>query len=136
MCGIAGVLDMTSSRDQLERNALAMADRLAHRGPDDHGLWGDPEAGVMLTHRRLSIVDLSPAGHQPMSSVERPFHHPLQWRNPIAAICVANSRRVGSHFMNTRDSRLSCECRTWAGSGSESRISRDVSCSTRPNMGL
>jgi len=73
MCGIAGALNAASSRDQLERNALAMANSLAHRGPDDHGLWSDPETGVALTHRRLSIVDLSPAGHQPMISADGRF---------------------------------------------------------------
>jgi asparagine synthase (glutamine-hydrolysing) len=45
-----------------------MAGRLAHRGPDDSGTWGDDGAGVGLAHRRLSIVDLSPLGHQPMPS--------------------------------------------------------------------
>jgi asparagine synthase (glutamine-hydrolysing) len=45
-----------------------MADALAHRGPDDAGVWSDPVAGVALAHRRLSIVDLSPEGHQPMVS--------------------------------------------------------------------
>ncbi len=73
MCGIAGVLDPTSARDRLERDALAMADSIAYRGPDDHGLWSDPEAGIALTHRRLSIVDLSPAGHQPMVSADGRF---------------------------------------------------------------
>jgi asparagine synthase (glutamine-hydrolysing) len=68
MCGIAGVLDRTSSRAQAERNAVAMAESLAYRGPDDHGVWSDLETGIALTHRRLSIVDLSPAGHQPMIS--------------------------------------------------------------------
>ena len=50
-----------------------MADCLAHRGPDDQGLWSDLDAGVALTHRRLSIVDLSPAGHQPMISADNRF---------------------------------------------------------------
>ena len=74
MCGIAGVLTSTvGSREPLERNASSMADSIAHRGPDDHGLWCDPEAGIALTHRRLSIVDLSPAGHQPMTSGDRRY---------------------------------------------------------------
>ena len=45
-----------------------MADRLYHRGPDDAGIWVDPDVNLALGHRRLSIVDLSPAGHQPMHS--------------------------------------------------------------------
>jgi|KBSSwiStaDraftv2_1062776.scaffolds.fasta_scaffold27774_3 asparagine synthase (glutamine-hydrolysing) len=69
MCGIAGVLTLAgTSRGQLERNAIAMADCIAYRGPDDHGLWSDADTGIALTHRRLSIVDLSAAGHQPMIS--------------------------------------------------------------------
>jgi asparagine synthase (glutamine-hydrolysing) len=45
-----------------------MADALAHRGPDDRGVWVDAAAGVALGHRRLSIIDTSPLGHQPMTS--------------------------------------------------------------------
>ncbi len=45
-----------------------MGDALALRGPDDRGVWSDPAAGIALAHRRLSIVDLSPLGHQPMVS--------------------------------------------------------------------
>ena len=74
MCGIAGILNSSpSASGTLERVAAAMADSIAYRGPDDHGVWADAEAGVALSHRRLSIVDLSPAGHQPMISSDGRF---------------------------------------------------------------
>jgi asparagine synthetase B (glutamine-hydrolysing) len=70
MCGIAGWIDLKGTTDKsgLECVAARMADSLFYRGPDDRGVWGDPEAGIALGHRRLSIVDLSTAGHQPMLS--------------------------------------------------------------------
>jgi asparagine synthase (glutamine-hydrolysing) len=70
MCGIAGLLDLErrSGSQELEALGRAMAATLNHRGPDAHGVWADPEAGVALGHTRLSIVDLSPAGAQPMAS--------------------------------------------------------------------
>lgn len=69
MCGIAGVLTSARvSKEQLDRDAKAMGDSIAYRGPDDYGIWSDAECGIALSHRRLSIVDLSPAGHQPMVS--------------------------------------------------------------------
>ncbi len=70
MCGIAGFWDLRTSAtaDSLRSKALRMADTLRHRGPDDSGVWLDEAAGIALSHRRLSVVDLSPHGHQPMSS--------------------------------------------------------------------
>jgi asparagine synthase (glutamine-hydrolysing) len=67
MCGIAGIVG--SRLEGLE----AMSARLYHRGPDDFGHWSDADAGVGLSHRRLSILDLSPAGHQPMHSLSGRF---------------------------------------------------------------
>ena len=65
MCGIAGLLSGSKVDEALVRR---MTSRIAHRGPDDEGVWIDQEAGIGLGHRRLSIVDLSPSGHQPMVS--------------------------------------------------------------------
>lgn len=67
MCGFAGIL--TPNPQELEARAIAMRDAIRHRGPDDAGLWCDPAAGIALGHRRLSILDLTAAGHQPMASV-------------------------------------------------------------------
>jgi asparagine synthase (glutamine-hydrolysing) len=70
MCGIAGLFGDSRLKPETLR---AMTRCLAHRGPDDEGLWIDAEAGIALGHRRLSIVDLSPAGHQPMHSHDGRF---------------------------------------------------------------
>jgi len=70
MCGIAGFLDRRCAYNAEISSHIAaeMAAPLRHRGPDDAGVWTDPAAGVALAHRRLSVMDLSPAGHQPMTS--------------------------------------------------------------------
>lgn len=67
MCGIAGIID---PKGVLPLGDLvgAMADTLRHRGPDGSGQWVDEAAGVALAHRRLAVIDLSPAGRQPMIS--------------------------------------------------------------------
>jgi len=70
MCGFAGCIDArgATAKTALEAMAGRMAEVLRHRGPDDQGVWADPKAGVAFGHRRLSILDLSTAGHQPMFS--------------------------------------------------------------------
>jgi asparagine synthase (glutamine-hydrolysing) len=69
MCGFAGILTNRGlGRDQLQGIAEGMSSTLAHRGPDDRGVWVDPEQGVALGFRRLAILDLSQQGHQPMDS--------------------------------------------------------------------
>jgi asparagine synthase (glutamine-hydrolysing) len=74
MCGFTGFLaDSRFDRARLAPTAQAMADAIRHRGPDDSGVWTDAQAGIALSHRRLSIIDLSPAGHQPMASASGRF---------------------------------------------------------------
>src|ERR1700693_2352221 len=69
MCGLAGMF--ASGRwnaEALHRIALRMSGAIAHRGPDDNGVWVDATVGIALGFRRLAIVDLSAQGHQPMRS--------------------------------------------------------------------
>ena len=66
MCGILAYLYFDRSRNVDERLLLRMTDTMRHRGPDGRGVWTDGSIG--LGHRRLSIIDLTPAGHQPMSN--------------------------------------------------------------------
>ncbi len=75
MCGIAGFWDMERrlSGEHLQGLLRPMTDALVHRGPDDQGAWVDPQSGIALGHRRLSIIDLSEAGHQPMQSGDGRF---------------------------------------------------------------
>lgn len=70
MCGISGFWDRFGqvSSDRLPIIVQQMSNALFHRGPDDSGIWVDASVGLALGHRRLSIVDLSPLGHQPMLS--------------------------------------------------------------------
>jgi asparagine synthase (glutamine-hydrolysing) len=70
MCGIAGFfeIDARGSSESLQATAMLMSRTLRHRGPDDEGVWWDAKTGIALAHRRLSIIDLSAAGHQPMLS--------------------------------------------------------------------
>jgi asparagine synthase (glutamine-hydrolysing) len=69
MCGIAGILTSAAcGGDELAEHAERMIAPIAHRGPDDSGVWADERAGLALGFRRLAILDLSPHGHQPMRS--------------------------------------------------------------------
>ena len=71
MCGIAGLLNITHRARAPLRPALltAMADSMKHRGPDGSGVWVNEDAYLGMSHRRLSIIDLSNAAAQPMHDV-------------------------------------------------------------------
>lgn len=73
MCGITGFLSVSGFPDRPAELIRRMADLLVHRGPDDGDVWVDRDAGIALGHRRLSILDLSPAGRQPMMSATGRF---------------------------------------------------------------
>src|SRR5215468_1202384 len=103
MCGIAGFLTGISSgmARELADVSSAMNACLQHRGPDDHGVWMDEDSGVALAHRRLSILDLTPAGHQPMISADGRYviiyNGEVYSHQPIAAELAAQGHRFNGH---------------------------------------
>ena len=74
MCGLTGFWQKCGGREEdFRQQLLRMTSTLTHRGPDDSGTWLDAATGVALGFRRLSVLDLSPAGHQPMHSADGRF---------------------------------------------------------------
>ena len=74
MCGIAGIIEYAKSSSGINQSLLkAMSDIISHRGPDDEGQWISPDCEAGFAFRRLAIIDLSPAGHQPMSTPDGRF---------------------------------------------------------------
>lgn len=71
MCGFAGFLSPYPHEDNV---LISMGQAIYHRGPDDSGIWRDPSSGIGLVHQRLSILDLSAAGHQPMLSASGRYY--------------------------------------------------------------
>lgn len=70
MCGIAAIADWNGPREELTARVRKMNAAQRHRGPDGEGVWVEEDAGAGIGHRRLSIVDLSPGGAQPMESAD------------------------------------------------------------------
>ena len=68
MCGIACIFSQKKQRNVLSDIASKMASAIDYRGPDDSGVWIDVNENIALSHRRLSIIDISNNGHQPMKS--------------------------------------------------------------------
>lgn len=117
MCGVAGLVSGSTGKsiDSLRSVCEAMTNALTHRGPDDHGQWTDAGHGVALGHRRLSIVDLSQAGHQPMVSADGRFviayngevYNHQESRRDLEALGVA--------FRGTSDTEVILEaCAAWS----------------------
>lgn len=99
MCGIAGFCSSPANwRENIER----MNRRMYHRGPDGGGVWASSDAGVVLGHRRLSIVDLSENGAQPMCSASGRYVCAFNGE-------IYNYRRLRDKLLKEKRSRLSGE---------------------------
>jgi asparagine synthase (glutamine-hydrolysing) len=126
MCGIAGFIGAASNIAGGEAGAIAeaMAASIAYRGPDDQGIWIDAETETALVHRRLSIIDLSAAGHQPMLSANDryviSYNGEVYSFQPIAAELAAR----GHNFRGHSDTEVILE--SFAASGIEATLKRMI----------
>ncbi len=109
MCGIAGVVDFRGSgQNDLVNACSRMKEALAHRGPDDSGVfhWQDGGMEVGLVHTRLSIIDLSPSGHQPMAnedgSVQVVFNGEIYNYQDLRPVLL----QKGHRFISTSDTEV------------------------------
>ncbi|MBI3543286.1 MAG: asparagine synthase (glutamine-hydrolyzing) [Deltaproteobacteria bacterium] len=108
MCGISGFLEAGpgAANAALEAVVRSMALAIAHRGPDDAGAWADASAGVALGHRRLSILDLSPEGHQPMVSRDERFVVVFNGEIYNFAALRAELEQLGHRFRGHSDTEV------------------------------
>lgn len=106
MCGIAGIFSANSSYETLEERGRRMLDTLVHRGPNAEGLWIEQNINLLLGHRRLSIQDLSPLGHQPMLSASGRytivFNGEIYNFRDLSALLV----KAGHHFNGHSDTEV------------------------------
>jgi asparagine synthase (glutamine-hydrolysing) len=107
MCGIAGIIAPSGWTQQaLQEAAMSMAATMFRRGPDAQGVWVDTEQPLALAHRRLSIQDLSPAGHQPMASASDRFHIVFNGEIYNFPILADELRQRGHRFRGHSDTEV------------------------------
>ncbi len=124
MCGIAGFFDARGrSPNTGERVARSMTDTLIHRGPDDGGVWFDGSSGIALGNRRLAIIDLSKAGHQPFVSSCGQFVLAYNGEVYNAVELRADLEASGRKFRGHSDTEAIVEaCAVWGVEGTLDRL--------------
>lgn len=124
MCGFTGFIDTRKQQNSeaMERTVLSMADVISYRGPDDSGAWCDPASGIALGHRRLSVIDLSPLGRQPMASSNGRYI--IAYNGEVYNFQELRKELIqaGSSFRGHSDTEVILEA--WAAWGAEKTISR------------
>jgi asparagine synthase (glutamine-hydrolysing) len=109
MCGIAGISGWKRGPEELTRALQAMQKALGHRGPDDRGLLTDPQGRWGLAHTRLSIIDLSPCGRQPMTSADGQWHLVFNGEIYNYRDLRFSLEKAGHRFRSTSDTEVLLE---------------------------
>jgi asparagine synthase (glutamine-hydrolysing) len=111
MCGIAGLIapNLTGNEAALRAAAAAMADALAHRGPDGWDIWVQSDAGLAFAHRRLAVIDLTPTGAQPMVSADGRWVITYNGEIYNAAEMARAPELAGVRFRGTSDTEVILE---------------------------
>lgn len=124
MCGIAGFIAAGGrGGPSLERDVRRMCETLVHRGPDGDGVWADSEAGVAIGHRRLSIIDLSDAGAQPMVSASDRLVISYNGEIYNAPELRRDLEARGTRFRGHSDTEVVLEaCAAWGVHGAAGRL--------------
>jgi asparagine synthase (glutamine-hydrolysing) len=124
MCGIAGFWSCDSTiRPGREGILAGMAETIRHRGPDDSGTWFDDEIGIALCHQRLSIIDLSSGGHQPMLSACGRFVITYNGEIYNFQVIRAELTRLGHSFRSDSDTEVILEAAVeWGFEGMLSKL--------------
>src|SRR5262245_49534545 len=114
VCGIAGILAYRGGARVGERELGILCDAQRHRGPDDAGAWISADGRVGLGHRRLSIIDLSPLGHQPMSTPDEALRIVFNGEIYNFRALRAELEASGCRFVSTSDTEVLLHgYRTW-----------------------
>jgi asparagine synthase (glutamine-hydrolysing) len=106
MCGFAGMLGPDCAGERMRASLQRMMDSLRHRGPDDEGSWLHPSGTVAFGFRRLSIIDLSPQGHQPMSSASGRYTLVFNGEVYNHPQLAAELRTAGARFRGHSDTEV------------------------------
>ena len=125
MCGICGYIDFAKREGAAAMRArvLAMSGTLRRRGPDGEAAWTDEAAGVALAHRRLAIIDLSPAGRQPMVSGDGRYVVTYNGEIYNFAALRAELESGGHRFVSRSDTEVLLEaCAAWGAEAAARRL--------------
>src|SRR5580704_13599470 len=108
MCGIVGFIDLfrNTNAEEMNANISKMSRTLLHRGPDDGGHWIDPDIAIAMGHRRLSIVDLSSEGHQPMRSASGKYSIVFNGEIYNFREVRAELEKIGARFRGHSDTEM------------------------------